>query len=60
MPVFSSSTWFQELEIAHGRGLDPLYEGVEVLGQVGQMQTDGRLLDPGAEQLAHDADPTRS
>ena len=50
----------QELQVAHGRAFGPGHQGVEVLAQVGEVQSRRRLADAGGQQLAHATLPTAS
>jgi len=49
-----------ELQVAHAGLLGPGDQGVEVVGQPGQVQPFGVLTDAGGDQLAHDATPATS
>jgi hypothetical protein len=50
----------EELQVAHGLGLGPGDQGVEVLAQMRQVQPLGVLTDAGGDQLAHRRPPARS
>jgi hypothetical protein len=47
----------QEVQVAHGLLLGSVDQAVQALGQVGEPQPFGVLVDAGGDQFAHDATP---
>jgi hypothetical protein len=47
-----------ELQVAHGGLFGPGDQGVEVVGEPGQVEPFGVLADAGGDQFAHDRTPT--
>ena len=50
----------EEVQVAHGGLLGPGDQGVEVAGEVGQVEPFGVLADAGGDQLAHRSPPAWS